>query len=218
MSLDGVLFDMDGLLVDTEPLWMDVEAEVAAGLGAVWGLEQAKLIMGTSMRNGATIMRDFAGSDVPVGEIESRLVGGMLDRLANADISIQPGALELLCAVADADLPFALASASVRPMVDLVVDRLVQAGAPRFAFSVAGDEVERTKPDPLPYLRAAAGIGVDVTRCVVLEDSANGVRAGVASGAMVVAVPHAVPIEPGPRVMVRDSLVGLTVADLHALI
>ena len=85
-------------------------------------------------------------------------------------------------------------------------------------MTVAGEEVERGKPDPLPYLRAADLLGVDITRAVVLEDSANGARAGWAAGATVVAVPHAVPIEPGERIIVRGSLVGLSVTDLRALI
>ncbi len=48
----------------------------------------------------------------------------------------------------------------------------------------------------------------------MIEDSPTGVAAGRASGALVVAVPHMVAIEPGPRLIVRDSLEGVTPADL----
>jgi beta-phosphoglucomutase-like phosphatase (HAD superfamily) len=83
---------------------------------------------------------------------------------------------------------------------------------------VAGDEVTRSKPDPMPYLRAAELLGVDITRAVVLEDSLNGVRAAWSAGATVVAVPHAVPVRAGERIVVRESLVGLDVAALGSLI
>jgi beta-phosphoglucomutase-like phosphatase (HAD superfamily) len=67
-------------------------------------------------------------------------------------------------------------------------------------------------------VRAAELLGVDITRAVVLEDSANGVRAGWAAGAHVVAVPHMVPVEPRDRVTVRDTLVGLDVPALEDLL
>ncbi len=89
---------------------------------------------------------------------------------------------------------------------------------PAFPVTIAGDEVERTKPDPLPYLTAAERLGIDINHAVVIEDSANGVRAGQASGATVVAVPHAVPIEPADRLYIRGTLAGLGVAQLRALV
>jgi HAD superfamily hydrolase (TIGR01509 family) len=146
------------------------------------------------------------------------MIAGMLQRLADAEIPIQPGAAELIADVAGSGVPYALVSASERTLVDLVLAYLARCGLPGFPVSVAGDEVARSKPDPLPYLRAAELLGIDITRAIVLEDSANGVRAGWSAGATVVAVPHVVPIEPGERIVVRTSLVGLDVAELAALV
>ena len=53
---------------------------------------------------------------------------------------------------------------------------------------VCGDEIERGKPDPEGYLRAAAELGVAPADCLVLEDVPAGVAAGNAAGALVVAV------------------------------
>ncbi len=125
------------------------------------------------------------------------LVSGMVGRLADFEIPIQPGVAELLREVADSGIPYALVSASVRPIVDLVLAFLARSGLPAFPVSVAGDEVARSKPDPMPYLRAAELLGVDISRAIILEDSLNGVRAGEAAGGMVVAVPRVVPIDPG---------------------
>lgn len=219
MSLSGVLFDMDGLLVDTERLWVQAERRTMAALGGgPWTVEDQAAVLGSSMAYSAAYIKERAGADDPVEEVSALLVGTMLDLLAGEPIDVLPGAAELVGSVHAAGLPYALVSASARRVVDLVLAALGRHGLPPFPVTVAGDEVARSKPDPLPYLTAAARLGIDIERAVVLEDSANGVRAGQASGATVVAVPHAVPIEPAHRLHVRTSLVGLDVAGLRALV
>ncbi len=216
--MSAVLFDMDGLLVDTEPIWLEVEHETLAALGGTWSEEHQKAIMGASMAHATAYIRGISGTDRTDDEVGHMLIGGMLDRLDGTDPQILPGAADLLTRVADAGVPFALVSASVRPIVDVVMEFLARSGLPTFPVSVAGDEVTRSKPDPMPYLRAAELLGVDITRAVVLEDSLNGVRAAWSAGATVVAVPHAVPVRAGERIVVRESLVGLDVAALGSLI
>lgn len=218
MKLSAVLFDMDGLLVNTEPMWLEAEHETLATLGGTWSEADQKAIMGASMAHATAYIRRLSGTDRTDEQVAELLIGTMLQRLEGAEIPIQPGAADLLRAVAGSGLPFALVSASVRPIVDLVLAHLGRSGLPRFPITVAGDEVARSKPDPLPYTHAAELLGIDITRAVVLEDSLNGVRAAWSAGATVVAVPHAVPIEAGERIVVRQSLLGLDVAGLDALI
>lgn len=218
MTPSAVLFDMDGLLVNTEPLWLESEHETLAVLGGTWSEADQQAIMGSSLAHATAYMRQVSGTDRTEAEIGELLLASMLGRLQGAEIPIQPGAAQLVAEVAASGVPFALVSASVRSIVDLVLSYLQGAGFPEFPVTVAGDEVARSKPDPMPYLRAAELLGVDVTRAVVLEDSANGTQAGWAAGATVVAVPHAVPIQPAERIVVRDSLVGLDMTGLAALI
>jgi HAD superfamily hydrolase (TIGR01509 family) len=218
MSLSAVLFDMDGLLVNTEPLWLEVEHQTLATLGGRWSEADQRAIMGASMAHATSYIRGISGTDRTDAEVAAMLVGSMVQRLDGAEIPIQPGAADLLADVARSGVPFALVSASVRPIVDLVLAFLARSGLPVFPVSVAGDEVARSKPDPLPYLHAAELLGVDITRAVVLEDSLNGVRSAWTAGATVVAIPHAVPVEPGERIVVRESLVGLDLAGLASLV
>jgi beta-phosphoglucomutase-like phosphatase (HAD superfamily) len=82
---------------------------------------------------------------------------------------------------------------------------------------VCSADVSQTKPDPEPYLLGAKLLGVDPQRCVVLEDSPNGVAAAEAAGCAVVAVPNVAPIEPAPRRLVVDSLRAISVATLREL-
>lgn len=218
MPLSAVLFDMDGLLVDTEPLWLRAEQATMAALGGSWSTAHQAAILGSAMPYAVAYMKRLAGSELPEADISELLLGSMLAELREAEIPTRPGAGTLVAEVAASGVPFALVSASVRSLMELVLVALSRAGFPRFPVTVSGDEVDRGKPDPQPYLRAADQLGIDICQAVVLEDSVNGVQAALAAGAMVVAVPHAVPIRPSQRVVVRDSLFGLSLGDLRALV
>ena len=80
-----------------------------------------------------------------------------------------------------------------------------------------GDEVSNGKPDPEPYLAAAAAVGVDPAACVAIEDSPTGVAAALAAGCATLGVPHVVPVAAAPGLTLVDSLVGIGLADLRRL-
>src|SRR6185437_9914582 len=94
------------------------------------------------------------------------------------------------------------------------VAELLPAGT--FQTLVCGDEVRRGKPDPEPYLLAAARLGVPPGRCLAIEDSPSGIGSAEAAGCLVVAVPNQVPVEPAPTRTVLDTLAGLSLPDLVA--
>ena len=79
---------------------------------------------------------------------------------------------------------------------------------------VSSDEVPHGKPEPDVYLVAAERLGVDPARCLVVEDSINGVRAGKAAGAFVVLVPNA-SVPPAPGATELADLVIDRLADLR---
>lgn len=218
MPLAAVLFDMDGLLIDTEPVWLAAETELVGELGGTWTPADQQAILGNSMPRAARYIKSRSGTDWPWEQVAQALVDRFLELLGRSEIVIQPGALRLLQEVADSGLPFALVSASERRIMDYAVAALSRAGAPRFPITVAGDEVVHGKPHPEPYLKAARELGVEIGACVVLEDSASGVAAAHAAGAQVVALAHMVDHVAGDRIVVRQTLEGLTVPDLRALL
>jgi HAD superfamily hydrolase (TIGR01509 family) len=219
MGLSAVLFDMDGLLVDTEPAWMRAERAVVAELGGdSWDEADQRAILGLSLPLAIGYLKQRTGSAASAEEIGDRLVDLFLAELDGGSIRMQPGAAELVAEVAEARIPYALVSASVRRIMTLVMAHMIDHGVPAFDVSVAGDEVARGKPDPEPYLRAASELGIDIERAVVLEDSPNGVQAGWAAGATVVAVEAMVRHAPRERVVVRPNLAGLGLADLRRLV
>jgi len=217
--LTGVLFDMDGLLVDTEPVWMRAEEAVVASLGGTsWTQDDQRAILGLALPLAAEYMCSRTGSARPADEVADLIVSGFLRELADSPVPLQPGAAEIVREVSAAGVPFALVSASVRSIVDLITAHLRAADVPAFPITLAGDEVEHGKPDPTPYLRAAELLGIDIEGAVVLEDSRNGVLAGWSAGATVVAVEGMVQHTPRPRVHVRPSLRGIDLATLRGLV
>ncbi|MEV5831615.1 HAD family phosphatase [Spirillospora sp. NPDC052242] len=211
---DAVLFDMDGLLIDSERLWLEVESEVMASLGATWSAEHQEKLVGGSLDVGVAYMLEVSGADASPEEVGRRMLDGMHERLS-ACAPMMPGAKELLAELRTAGVATALVSSSYRRLIEPVLDAV---GREHFALSVAGDEVAHTKPHPEPYLTAAARLGADPSRCVVLEDSPNGVAAGEAAGCAVVAVPGVLPIPPAPGRTVVASLREIDLARLRDLV
>lgn len=213
-ALQAVCFDMDGLLVDSERLWYEVEHDVMRRLGGSWSEEHQRTLVGGPITRTVAFMLELSGSTVPPSRVGRWLMEGMEARL-RADVPLLPGARELLDEVAASGVPCALVSSAYRVLVEAALDAI---GRDTFTMTVAGDEVTRLKPDPEPYLTAVRRLGATPSRCVVLEDSPNGVAAAEAAGCVTVAVPSIVPIEPRTGRTVVRSLDELDVARLEALV
>ena len=209
----AVLFDMDGLLIDSERVWLEVESDVMAWLGGEWSTAHQEHLVGGSLDVAVRYMLELTGADASPEEVGRRMLDGMAERLG-ACVPMMPGAKDLLAEIRAAGVAAALVSSSHRRLIEPVLDAI---GREHFALSIAGDEVARTKPDPEPYLTAAARLGADPGRCVVLEDSPNGVAAGEAAGCVTVAVPGVLPIPPAPGRVVAASLREVSLARLRSL-
>ncbi|WP_328497408.1 HAD family phosphatase [Streptomyces sp. NBC_00414] len=212
-TLQAVLLDMDGTLVDTEGFWWDAEVEVFAQLGHRLDDSWRHVVVGGPMTRSAAFLIEATGATITLSELTVLLNDGFENRIARS-LPLMPGAARLLAELAAHGVPTALVSASHRRIIDRV---LLSLGAQNFALTVAGDEVERTKPFPDPYLIAAAGLGADPARCAVIEDTATGVAAAEAAGCHVVAVPSVAPIAPATGRTVVQSLEQVDLTFLRGL-
>jgi HAD superfamily hydrolase (TIGR01509 family) len=201
LTLQAVMFDMDGLLVDSEPLWFEAEAAIMARLGSPWGPADQQHLIGGSLARSTAYMQAKAAQPAPREVIGLWLVQGMADLVRARGVRVMPGALELLAEVKAAGLPHALVT-SAEP--DIMAAALDSIGV-RFPVTVCAADVVRGKPDPEPYLRAAALLGVPPGRSVALEDSPTGITSAHAAGCAVVAVPS-VPPPPGLAQLTVPSL------------
>jgi HAD superfamily hydrolase (TIGR01509 family) len=189
-TFDAVMFDLDGVLVESEPWWNGVRVEFAREHGRSWSPDDEDAMMGGNSREWATVMRERLDlAHLTADEIQDAIVAGVVERYRTATVlPIIPGAAETVRRVA-ATHPVAVASSAHRAIIEAAVDALGLHGV--LDQIVSSDDVDAGKPDPGVYLLAASRLGVQPARCLVVEDSVNGVRAGKAAGMTVALVPNA---------------------------
>ncbi|WP_433224128.1 HAD family hydrolase [Dactylosporangium sp. CS-047395] len=203
--MQAVLFDMDGTLVDSEKVWEVGLTELAAHHGRPLSAQARRDMVGTNMAESMRILHEDLGlpltkeaTDASVVWLEERV-----KELLHGGVPWRPGAKELLGALKAAGVPLALVTATHRHLVDVA---LLTIGAEHFDAVVAGDEVDQTKPHPMPYLTAAAMVGAEAHNCVAVEDSPNGIKSARAAGCAVLAVPCEVELDPEGVTLVGSLL------------
>jgi beta-phosphoglucomutase-like phosphatase (HAD superfamily) len=185
---DAILFDMDGVLVDSEPWWNDVRIAFAREHGRTWTHEDQALCMGGNSREWAEIMVERLRVPGLAWEtIQDAIVAGVVGCYATRPSNVIGDAPDQVRRIAR-DWPVAIASSSHADVIRAAVDALGLHDA--MGSIVSSDEVPAGKPAPDVYLLAASRLGVDPARCLVVEDSVNGVLAGKAAGMTVALVPN----------------------------
>ncbi|WP_165243778.1 HAD family hydrolase [Paludisphaera soli] len=186
-TIDAVAFDLDGLMFDTEALFFRVACEALEARGARFTAEMMAAMIGRRAVEAGHILQTMSGLDADPQELLADVRERYLAVL-DTDAAPTPGLLTLLDRLERGDVPKAVATSSKRAHAERLLGG--HGLRERFAFILGSEDVERGKPEPEIYLKAAEGFGVAPERLMVLEDSPAGVAAARAAGAFVVAVPH----------------------------
>ena len=190
--MQALIFDCDGVLVDTERDGHRVAfnaAFKAIGWDTEWSVERYGELL-TTAGGKERMRRHFDEKGWPVPEAERDAAIASLHKL-KTDLFmelIETGALPLRAGVARivdeaiaAKLKIAVCSTSNERAVQAVVDKMLGAKRSQHIKVFAGDIVAKKKPDPAIYNLAAQDLGLDPKKCVVVEDSNNGLRAAKAA-------------------------------------
>ncbi len=198
----AVVFDLDGVLIDSEPFWLRIRREVVAEFGGTWRDDADHRLLGMNTSEWAAYLVDELGVRLTAGEVARIVIERMKAAYASGPPEID-GAAVTVRALGDAGLPLAVASSSPRTLIEAVVGALGLADT--FRVLVSSDEVEHGKPAPDVYLTAVERLGVPVDTCAAVEDSPNGIRAAVAAGLAVLAIPadRTAEVPDGVRVLQR---------------
>jgi HAD superfamily hydrolase (TIGR01509 family) len=214
----AVLWDMDGTLLDSEKLWDVPLFELAERLGGRLSAPTRAAMIGSNVPTTLDLLFGDVGV-LPDAEERAEAAHWIDKRMAEllaGDPPWQPGARAALDTVRATGLPTALVTSTERALTEIALDTI---GRHYFDVTICGDEVGgRNKPLPDPYLKAARLLGVDPVRCLAIEDSPTGVTSATGAGCTVLVIPSEIPVPAGPRRIFRDSLVGLTSADLQAAV
>ena len=204
---------MDGLLVDSEPEWLKSESEITAAYGYQWTSQDQVACLGGPLSRVGQYIHDKCNQAETPDFFTNKLVEVQSEKM-RSHTPFMPGAYELVKDLQKNGVKTGLVSASPRIIVDAVLDNV---GAELFPFSISSDDVERTKPHPDAYLKAAQLTNSAIENCLVFEDSLTGVGAATSSGAWLVAVPHLVHVDESERVRVIKSLEQLNFTKVQEL-
>jgi sugar-phosphatase len=181
-AFDAVIFDMDGTLIDSTP--------AVARAWKTWGREHGLTDDDLTGHHGipsAGVVRRL----LPAEQHESATARiNELEIVDVHDIEVLPGAAEALEALVGAKN--AIATSCNAP---LAAARIAAAGLVPPSVLVTADDVLHGKPSPDPFLEAALRLGVEPTRCLVVEDAPAGLAAAHAAGCYTLAVQTTTPVD-----------------------
>jgi sugar-phosphatase len=181
ISCRGLLFDLDGVLVDSTP----AVARVWAKWAIAHGFDPEETVRRAHGRPSISTIRDLLPDADHVAENAVVLRGEIED---TEGVVALPGARELLNSLPPGR--WAVVTSCSRPLAEV---RLKAAGFPYPKQVVTSDDIRHGKPDPEPYQKGAALLGVPASECIVFEDAPAGIRAGKSAGAVVVALQTTAP-------------------------
>ena len=190
-SITHVIYDMDGLLLDTESLHERVNSEIVRRYGKTFDRQVKMAIAGRPTLDSAKILVDLLQLPVTPEEYLSERNELLYPLYPTA--KALPGTVELIQHLAKHNIPQAIASSSTRHHFEMKTANHQQ-WLEVFEKTTLGDDPEITagKPAPDIFLLTAKRLKADPERCLVFEDSVAGIKAAIAAGMSVVAIPDPV--------------------------
>ncbi|MCX2948428.1 HAD family hydrolase [Lentzea sp. NEAU-D7] len=182
--MDAVIFDLDGVLIDSEQVWDEVRRSFAAAHGGVWTAEATRAMQGMSTPEWGEYLVSAVGVQMTAAEASAGVIAEMEKAYAE-HLPVIPGAVDAVRAVASR-FPVAIASSAPAVLIQVFLE---VTGLP-VPVAVSSESCAAGKPSPDVYLAAAAQLGVPASSCYAVEDSTNGLKAALAAGMTVLAVPN----------------------------
>ena len=184
-NIAGILFDMDGVLLDTEEAMLQATIRGFADYGVTVQPEDFTPFFGTGSKG------YFGGVGEKYGisyspELSDYMYDKFLEVIDNEAIRY-PGVVRELARLHGEGYKLAIASSAAKKKV-LANIRTAGINPAHIDYLVTEDDITRNKPDPEIFLKAAEGLGLSPSQCIVVEDSVSGIKAGVAAGMRCVGV------------------------------
>ncbi len=183
-----VIFDMDGVILDSERVYQEIERSMYNELDVPVSKEEHLGYMGTAERSMWKTICEKYGLDRPVKDLVAEERERFIERLESPGIPLIKGLTPLLEGLKAERIPCWIASSSSSGIIAKVIE--INKLDIFYKGFVSGDDVKQSKPSPEIFLKTASLAGVCPSKCIVIEDSVNGIRAARAAGMKVVALKH----------------------------
>lgn len=194
MTIKGISFDLEGTCIDLELFHFEAYSETLAEKGIQMTPQEMWTIPGAIGGGGRFIASavQLLYPNVDLSDFSDRKKQKYEEKMRTADIVPRGGLVEALNLIASLSIPIALGSRTPRPQGEYL---LTKSGLDAYftdSNSVFGEDVVNQKPAPDVYLKTAEILGITPQEQLIFEDSAVGIKSGVAAGSVVVAVPSPV--------------------------
>ncbi|MBT5439097.1 MAG: hexitol phosphatase HxpB [Flavobacteriales bacterium] len=200
---EAVIFDMDGVLIDSEPLWKIAMEKVFSDLGCKLSKNDFQRTVGLRIDE----VINYWNKDQNLGvadekSVEDDIINRMIELVRENPIPLT-GVMETLEYLSKNKLKIGLATSSPNQLLQAVLDGLKIDHFFDVAHSAEFEEFG--KPHPAVYLETAKKLNVDSNKCLVIEDSLNGIISGMSAKMKVICIPEKTHLKE-PRLKVADFM------------
>lgn len=200
-SFDAVIFDMDGVLIDSEPLWKIAMEEVFKSVGCSLTRKDFQKTVGLRLDEVIQYWYEHTGwENATPKEVEEAIVRRMIE-LLNENGTPLTGVIETLEFLKLKGKKIGLATSSYAVLIDTVLNALYI--RQYFDFTHSAENESHGKPHPAVYLTVADQLQIQPKKCLVIEDSLNGIISGKAARMTVVCIPEK-SHSPEPKLSLAD--------------
>lgn len=174
-NIKAVIFDFDGLLINSEVVWSKTDTILLQKRGFNPTKELFLKRLGTGNKGTLEIYKKEFGIDDNIEDLIKERVGIFFDLLLK-DLQLMQGARELIKKLYKQKMPLAIAtSGPYEGRLENILDELNVRSY--FPITITGSEVKNHKPAPDIFLHTGKKLGVESSKCLVLEDAPSGILA-----------------------------------------
>ncbi len=175
--MKGIILDMDGVIIDSEQIHYDIEIDLLNELGGNLTPKEHKRFLGTNDYYMWSTLKDEFDLKLSVEDIIKMKSDRFYNSISN--IELVPNFDILLNLIINENYKIAIASSNDRRAIKKVIEYFNLTS--HIDYYISGEDVTESKPNPEIFLKAAENLNLDTSKCIVIEDSRNGVLAANAA-------------------------------------